>query len=143
MREAKRKTIDGTTYSITPLNPMKSAKILVRLTKALGPSVGMLVDAFKGSDKASVMDMDIGEPISKAIQHLDMSDSEFENLFNSLWVSECISFAKEGDDNFMRVKSVDMHFASFNIAHMFKVLAFILEVNYGDFLGALGVSRGQ
>ena len=110
--EAQSREIDGKTYTVSPFVGEESVKIWTRLVKLLGPSFG------------SWSDVGMGAAVTKLCELLD------ENDFSAFVIRLLKSTRQNGtliDRNVFNVV-----FAG-ELAHLFNVLAFVVEVNYGDF----------
>ena len=136
MREPKKETIDGIQYSVTPMAPMMATKTLTKLVKIAGEPLGKLIDA-KPEGK-SVLDQNIdGALIGQAIKALtdNMDEGQVEKIITTLLNPNLITYCAELDEKFLKLESIDSHFSQHgNLGTMFKLLKFVLEVNYSDFL---------
>ena len=116
MREAQDVTIDGESYTITMMPAGKASKMLVRLGKVFGGSVGGL---FKNKDT------DVEEAIGPAIEGIfaNMSEEMFDKTSREL--VDCALY------NGSKI-AYDVHFAG-RLLLLMKVLKEVLKVNYHDF----------
>lgn len=137
MREPQKITIEGVQYVVTPMAPMKSAKLLTKLLKLVGEPIGKLASAKKEEGK-SIMDSEVdGKLIGEAIEALTnkVDENEMEAILGRLLLGDLITFAKTGDEKFQKLKDIDAHFDQHGgLAQMFKLAKFVLETNYSSFL---------
>jgi hypothetical protein len=119
-REEESKLINGHEWKVTPFPGMYGTKMKVRLGKTLGP-------AFKGVNQ-DIMDADIGVIISGLFEAMD--EEKTPQLIKDLLHGTFI----DGKD---AVKIFDLHFSG-NYKELHEGLAFVLSVNYGDFLELAG-----
>jgi hypothetical protein len=118
----KSVTVDSETYEVTQFGASKGMKMLTRLTKILGEPMGMLF----AEDNAEV---DKALPLAlKALS--DRLDEEM--------VLDTVKQLLTGIRNHDGEIQFETHFAG-RLGHMFKLLSKVLEVQFGDFLGVLGV----
>lgn len=131
MIESKTKSIDGFSYTVTPLPAMSQMKLLTRLLKSAGPSIGQLGAALKGiGSAADLKKLDV-ERLVPAIGALfsALEDAEVEHLTRALLESALV-------DNKGLWPLFNNHFQG-KMLSLFKLIGFALEVNYGDFSGGL------
>ena len=131
MREPVEKTIDGEQYTFCQLPPKKSLKLLMRLLRIVGPTMGVAMDGARGGrvDVKTLLeaDIDIARIVSTLCERLD--ENEVEAIVDGL-LSQTIH-AGNGEVS----KRFDVLFGG-RLPHLFKVLAEALRVEYGDFLAA-------
>jgi hypothetical protein len=121
--ETKTREIDGTEFRVTQLGFATSRKLLVRITKSLGPALALFMGAGKISAK------DFGE----ALEGVD--DAELEHL--SAVLEDVIQFGN-GAGKWPQLDKANREIVfSGRILTFFKVLGFALEVQYADFFDAL------
>lgn len=130
-REPQTREINGHTYTVQMLDGSDSWKLLLKLTKMLGPSLGKLVGS--GSINA-IMDMDIGKSgiVAEAIDAFVTNVSEKE-------LGEVIEKFKKNTlvDNKPLAPVFELHFQGDAITIM-KWLVFALQAQYEGFSDALG-----
>lgn len=129
-RTSKKQTIDGTEYEVFMLPPKKARRILVEMTKVIGPALGGI--AGKG-DLGKLMDSDVsGIDWQAAISGLT------EKLSDEMLDDHMSEFAKvtqvTGKGYLSEV--FDAHFTG-AVDSMFKWYWFALKVNFGNFFSAL------
>ena len=137
MKEVKKIEIDGATYAITPMDPVRAVKMLARLVKAYGGPIKTIVLSKMGGEAKKTEDISplvLGQAIDDLIQAIDPDD--LEKIINELIKPEFISYSTDGA-NYSKIVSINGHFSNYELMHLFKVVKSILEVNYSDFLGGL------
>lgn len=123
------KTIDGEEYTFYRLPPRHSTKILVKILKMLGPSVG---SGFK-EEKIKVrsvldVDIDIGKIITTFFDKLDLD--ELQGIIDVLFTT----IIHKGEGQLSNEATYTKLFQG-KQAHLYKVLFSSLEVEYGNFFG--------
>ena len=130
--QSKEKNIDAHLVKVIEFAARRKLLLQIKLVKLLGPALGAAAGAAKGS---GVLDAKLGpEVIGPAVQKLaDALDPQaFLQLVHELLQDTWI----DGKD----VKTDEAFDANFgNLAFMYKVLGFVLEVNFADFFGAGGI----
>lgn len=125
----EEKIINGTIYKVTTMDAVSALSVQANLIKILGSSFGELSS---GADKDSIKNA-----ISKLTENID--DERVVHLVVKLF-----------DKNVFYVKNTEGHqidtpidfntYFSGKIVEMWQVVFFILEVNFSDVLGKLGLS---
>jgi len=141
----QQKIIDGKSCVVVQYPGMEGLKIWTNLVKLLGPSIALLGKSLGGGD---VKDIQISEIMDREV---DMG-----NLFAS--ISEALVLASDKiDENIMeqlilrilsstKIDNQEINSNSFNLMFcgnyglLFKLVAFVLKVNYESFLGDRGQS---
>ncbi|MBC3540660.1 phage tail assembly chaperone [Rufibacter sediminis] len=126
MLETKEKTIDGHEYQVTQFPALKGMRLAVKIGKLLGDGIG------HAATTGSVMDMDVSKVVAGIVENLD--EEATPNLLLQLFSST------HRDRKEMNESGFNMAYAG-NYMEMGKALLFILEVNYGGFMGALEQAR--
>ncbi len=114
MIETKEKIIDGSSYSVTQLPARRAIKLQTRLVKLFG-------SIFMGNDSSS---------FQSVCQNLD------ENQFESLCMEMIQGVRKNGME--LTPATFDLEFAG-DLAGIYKLLFFVIEVNFSNFLELLGI----
>lgn len=122
MIETKEKVIGKSTYSVTQMTAIRAIKMQARLLRLIGPSFGAMI--------ASGDDSSIPMAITLLTDKLD--EKTFENL-----VIELTQGVRKDGEELTRAK-IDFDFAG-NLNELFRVLQFILEVNFSDFFQEGGI----
>ena len=127
MIESEKKTIDGDTYTIHQLGAGEGRKMLVRLTKVLGPSLGRLAEV------QGEKDPNLSEAIATAIYELSshLTEADLD------WACEVFGKRTElelegGKIQVLDLELQELHFAG-RFGSMLKWLGACLEVNFRDF----------
>ena len=123
------KVINGTTYKVTTMDAISALSVQSNLVKILGSAFGELSD---GSNKYSIKNA-----IKKLTENID--DEKVVSLILKLFERN-VFYVKNVDNNKIDVAiDFDTYFSG-KITEMWQVTFFILEVNFGDVLGKLGLS---
>ena len=130
MAKLVQKNIDGKEYQFGLLNPFKANKLLIKLTKIIGPALGSMT---KGGDVESIMDMDLSEVMEGLCSRLD--EDQLETIMITLFEQVIC----EGDS--MSQSFVETEFKG-SLNTLYKVAFAALEVQFGDFFGGKGVLAG-
>jgi len=129
MRNPVEATIDGEQYTFHQLPAKRSLKLLTRLMRIAGPTIGAALDGIKSGrmDIKAVMDaeIDFSSIVTALCDRLD--ENEVEAIVDEL-LSQVLH-AGQGEIS----QKFDAHFAG-RLPHLFKVLTKALKVEYGDFL---------
>lgn len=146
----KTKIIESKTCIVSPFPGGLGLKILVQLIKLIGPSLTKILGVIgdKGNinslDLNSLLDLDID--VGKLVEAMDeamielCSRMEDEQKVLDLVHQLLLSCTVDG---------VEIDEARFNVVFMgnygllFKLLKFVVEVNYSSFLGSKGFSLDQ
>jgi hypothetical protein len=135
MREPVEKIIDGEQYTFCQLPAKKSLKLLTRLTRIVGPSLGAaLGTSSEGAVGIKAMldrHLDLGAVVAALCDRLE--ENEVEAIVDTL-LSQVIH-AGQGEVS----QKFDVLFAG-RLPHLFKVLGAALQLEYGDFLAGGGVT---
>lgn len=145
MREPVDKVIDGETYTFCQLPPKKSLKLLTRLLRIIGPTVGAAMEGIGAGNLGNVAaligaDIDLSVIVTALCDRLD--ENEVEAIIDTL-LSQVIHNG-QGEVS----KKFDALFGG-RLPHLFKVVGEALRVEYGDFLAgmpdlsALGARAGM
>lgn len=138
-REKKTKQIDGVTYECLQFDVKKSLRILTRLSKHLGGPISMLLKNYDG--KRDLLEQDLSAlDIGGAVQTMmgSLGDDELYDLSRQI----CEDVIAEGHGQ-LKDSIFDAHFKGMDgIPKLFRVVAFALEVNYGNFLSKIAAGGG-
>lgn len=132
MREPVEKTIDGEKYTFCQLPPKRSLKLMMRILRIVGPTLGVAVEGARtgaGVDIGALLttDIDVSRIVSALCERLD--ENEVEAIVDDL-LSQTIHGGK-GEVS----RQFDVLFGG-RLQHLFKVVYAALQVEYGDFLAA-------
>lgn len=131
-REPQTKDIDGHMYTVQMLGGTESWKMLLKLSKMLGPSLGKIVGGVKNLD--SLMDMEIGGGgfIAEAIE------SFVSNVDEPAATSIIEKLKDVSQVNGKPLRGIfELHFQGDGVG-IIKWLVFALQAQYGNFSDALG-----
>ncbi len=125
-RKTESRDIDGLGFSVTQLPGMRAQKMLPRLGKILGPAVAKLGGMAKG-----LGGLDVGA-LGDAAEALfsTLTPEEYESLTRELL--ETAQVTQEGKTAPLMRQYDDV--MAGRVMTGVKLLAFALEVNFGDFL---------
>lgn len=141
MIESRETVIDGVRYRVSQLGARHALRLLTTLAKVLGPGLGKGLDSVlqaKGGGKlaelleADTSKLQLGPAVEALVDRLD--EPTVEAVVNQLADATVLVL---GDKAPQLSAVFDAHFAG-KLGQMFKWLAFALEVQFGDFFGALG-----
>jgi len=138
MIETKEKTIDGRKITVTQFPGRRGLKLKTRLAKLLGPTIFTALKSVSGKSE-NILDKDINletaaGAIEKLLERID------ENIWEAL-VFELLSMTRINGQE-VTSEIFDVEFAG-SFVTLYKILAFILEVNYKDFLGLTGIGLSK
>ncbi len=138
MKEPQTKKIDDFNVIVSAWPARKAWRYQVLFGKIIGPSLKELGAALgsKTQDK-SIMDSDLSyEKIGEAIANLfnNLSEDESEDL-----LLKCMSSVRVNNEE-ITPETFDVIFAG-NLSTVYKIVGFVLEVNYGSFLGKSGIGQ--
>jgi hypothetical protein len=135
MRETQTKVIDGHTYQVQMLPGTKTWKLILRLSKMVGPSLGKMIDSTDGNIgqllESNIKDVFIGEAITALVERMDEADVEI----TIQQLAECTLV------NNKPLKPIfDLHFQGDGIG-VVKWLMFAIKANIGPF--SIGQAKEQ
>lgn len=140
MQEPKSKTIAGYVVTVSPLGAWQSLETLQTLSKMIGPALGKL----GGAAAASIGNE--GDAEKKALEGVTQSlmaalvalqPGELQSVGKALLANTMVLTPKAGPGEEVSILRVfDTEFAGQTLT-VLKVIAFAIEVNYGDFFAAL------
>lgn len=132
-RELIEKRVDGNVYSFQQFNTTKSLKIMSRLSKILLEPITLFFASAGGkASSGNLLDRQLDKDmLGKAVRSLTdrMDEDEVINLIKELTANDNLLVDGKKVD-------FDTHYEG-RLDHLFKVLYAALEVQYGNFLGAL------
>lgn len=134
MIETKHKSIDGKRVTVSQFPARRALALKIKLLKLFGPALAQMLGKVKSLTGGKLLDGSLDE-FSPAIDKLTaaMEPDQFVDLVMELLAMTRID-DKEATSNF------DMDFAG-NLPFMYKVLFFVLEVNFGNFFGKSGIGK--
>ena len=140
MIETKKKTIDKLKISVTQWPARKAFKHKRKLGYIFGPALGEIASGLenaKSGDSDSLLDGDydlskLGVAFEKLFDRL--TDEEIDSIFE--WMFSGVRI----DEKELTEDSIDVIFAG-KMVTVYKVMGFVLEVNFGSFLGQSGIGK--
>lgn len=125
----KLKMIDDIEYKISVMSPSRSIKLLVKIAKILGEPFASMISSVKSAGNEKEADEKFSQALPKVISALvsRLDEDEVLAVIQQL-VSTCECDGKQ--------ISFERHFQA-RLGHLMKVIRVTLEVQYGDFIGAL------
>lgn len=133
--KTEEREIGRYTYRVTQLTAKPARQMLMRLINVIGPSFGAMFDGKASLTQILATDIGIGSGITQLTTRL--TEDELEYVIGVLVREKTIAYHDSGKcPTLENQSSWDLHFTG-ELGEMFKVLAFSLEVNFKDFLGAL------
>jgi len=138
MVDKKEKKIDGMEVMVTQFPARFGFKMQAKLVKIFGPVIGVLLGGTEG-DTDKILDSNLdAEKLAGAIAKLFDSVDENEALALVLQLMQTT-----------RINGQEVNETSFDSLFpgkyqtMYKVLGFVLEVNYGSFFGEGGIGKAM
>jgi len=130
MQGIKKVNIEGQDYEIYNLPLQQATKMLAKIVKMFGPAIGGLV-----GDDLSVKSLDRKINVKSAIVMLSERIEE-----DAVWsmIMQLLGCVRLGTGSQIQP---ELHFEGKQMT-MFKVVAAVLEHNFGDFFGALSGITG-
>ena len=144
MFEVKTKVIDELKFSVSPFDVKSALKLQAELFRIFGPALGSALGAFSKKDKDSETQIDgngIGEAIEKLFTQLD--PDTFYDLIKRMFGKVQVEVTIEGKtpilfDFYEKFDERLTIVFQGKITTIYKVLIFVLEVNYPDFFEKAG-----
>lgn len=132
MIETREKNIDGSTYSVTQLPARRALRLKTKLIKLFGAVLAQMY--LKPSEKTS--EEQTKQDFVRAMEILssNIDEGTFENLIMEI----LIGVRKNGME--LNEKTIDLEFAG-DMVGIYKVVWFVLEVNFANFFSALGIGQ--
>lgn len=128
MISAKDKVIDGARYTVTQMTARQALRMQAKLIKLLGPCMSEALLACMGKNES--------DGFSRAIMAL--ANSLDERSFDGLMFELLQGVRKEGVE--LTEGNINLEFAG-ALNTMYKVIGFVLEANYADFLEEGGIIK--
>lgn len=122
MIETEEKEICGSIYLVTQMPAMRALKMQARLLRLIGPSFGAMI--------ASGEDSSIPVAINLLAEKLD------ENTYEKIILDLLQGVRKDGVE--LTKGFIDLAFAG-NLNELYRVIQFVLEVNFADFFQEGGI----
>lgn len=153
--EQVKKKIGSNTYMVAPFFAAEALKLQTTLVKILGPGVAKLIGAVPTpQDGKSILESNIdGAEIASAVGTLfeHLGEEEFVSLINRILKNVIVELGtpvKEGTQS-IKLVSLSEGENAFNmvfqgkLVDMYKVLFFVIQVNFPDFFELMGKGIGS
>lgn len=124
--KAKHKEIDGVKVSVNPMPAVQGLQAQIKLIKMLGPALKSLKNI--GDIE---QDLPIGEIVGHLVDSLDQVDT-------MNFIRKLLAYAFINNDNIDSDDAFNQYFTQ-NYLLLYKIVVFVLEVNYGNFFGQGGI----
>lgn len=136
-RKTATRQIGDHRYRVTQMKVRKAHRVMTRIVKVIGPSLGALGDELdsKPGGGGSLFGGGLTEAIGKLTEHL--GDDDINWLVDELRPGVELETDVEGSYVPMTPELWDDTFAG-DLLDEFKLLAFVLEHNYASFFSGLG-----
>ncbi len=130
--ETREKEINGSRYTVTQLPARRAIRLKAKLIRILGPVIAQVFVTV--TEKKN--DLDQKDSIVKAVELLgaNLNENDFENTI----VEILQGVRKDGVELVPAI--IDMEFAG-DMASLYQVVWFVLEVNYANFFSMLGIGN--
>jgi len=128
--EVKSRVIGEHTYRVEQFGAKKGGRILVRLAKMLGASIG---GAIESGDKVDATV--IGKTLTSLTDQI--TEEDYDYLCDNFAAKTRVTGGQYGSNEPKLADFFDSHFAG-NYLELGEWLAFCLEANYGSFLAVIG-----
>jgi hypothetical protein len=127
----QERTIDGRTYTVQQLPARKALKTLNRLGKVFGPALAQAATAVGSSAKLDIAAIDVAK-LGGAVEALfaNLEDADLDHFVQTFLESSLV-------DGAPLYAQLDVVFMG-KIDGLLKLLAFAVEVNFGNFMRGLG-----
>lgn len=148
-RDTKHKEIDGIAISVTQWPARKAFKYKRKLGKIFAPAIGELGAAINPDD---IKKLKKGKPKKDDVSFLEKDfdfskvGNAFTMLFDSITEDEIDTIfvwmfsGVRIKDKELTLDEIDVTFAG-EMMTIYKVFGFVLEVNFGSFLGKSGIGK--
>ena len=128
-RESKIKEINGNSWEVHPWPAIHGLKMQVKLAKTIGPALGAM------SKADSVMDMEVSEVFTALAARLEIEES-------TQLIKDLIHGAFVNGRDLTQTAVFNDHFTA-NYGELYQGLAFIIQVNFGNFIELAGAIGSQ
>jgi len=130
MIETREKFIEGATYTVTQLPARRAIKLKARLIKLFGPVMAQIFITATATSAEEQKKNGLVKAIEILGNHID------ENQFESLLVELLNGVRKNGVE--LTPSVIDLEFAG-DIATLYQVAWFVIEVNFANFFSLIGI----
>lgn len=133
MRHSKRKEIDGSTWTVNQFSATEGLRLLTLLMKLCGGPIGRAISALKSGGLTSILDSKVdfsllGEALTELTGRMD--EDEIADLVKRLLACTTVDDREQG--KLRKLNCGDRFDSVFQGRYLtlFKVLGFVLEVNF-------------
>ena len=138
MKEPQNRKIDDLDIIVSAWGARRAWKNQIKFGKVFGPSLRDIGAALgEKQEGTSIFDSNIGfEKIGEAIANLfsNVSEEESEDI-----LMECFTNVRVNNQEITN-ETFDVIFSG-RLATVYKIIGFVMEVNYGSFLGKSGIGK--
>lgn len=140
-----KKTIGSNEYSVTPLPTTQAIRLKSRLLKLVGPTISQAMSAVDIKEGESILDANVdGSALGSAVESLftRLDEDTVLNLVKELIRPVQVVTADAAGEKVVLDFNKDTYFDTFfsgRLDEMYKVVFFVLEVNYKSFFGGEGI----
>ena len=141
--------IGGATFSVAPIPPIQAAGILAKLQRLILPPLAGLTKSGNTSNLESLMNADLsGDNLYNALMSLSnaITEEELQGLIRAILREDCIAveywFEDKKYSGQLDQNKINNIFAG-KIFDMFKLMAKVIEVTYGDFFTIAKIHFGR
>ena len=132
MIETREKVIGGATYTVTQLPARRALRLKAKLIKSFGPALAQFF-------LAATSEKDADERNSQLVKAIEILSCNIdENSFEALVIEMLNGVRKNGLE--LTPPTIDLEFAG-DMASLYQVLFFVIEVNYSNFLEIIGIGN--
>jgi len=141
-RQSFTKKIGENTYEVEQLHLLEAKKVLLILSKKLGPGLAKILSA---SDSLASVSNGLNSMATQAIADgllqlvQDIDEKSLETIQEAFGKSSKI--ITENSSPIMTSATINNHFHGGNMSEYFGWISFCIEVNFVDFLSALGMKK--
>ena len=131
MIKTEETTIDGVKVTVTQFPARLGLKIKVKLMKLAAPAIATATGALKGGLDAEIDSVVLGAAVKELVSNLD------QDVIVDFIITELLQSTRLNDKE-LTEEVFDMEFSG-NYSLLYKVIGYVLKVNYSDFFGKSGI----
>jgi hypothetical protein len=133
MKQPQTREIDGHTYVVTLFPGRRGFKLKTTLLKKLGPGLAAMIGSAKG-ESVSEADLD-GPALAAGVETLFANLGSPDEIMSL--IEKIVSMTRR-DGKEITGALIDLEFPG-HFTELYKVVWFVLEVNFGDFFGGAAI----
>ncbi len=134
--ETKDRTIGDTTYYVTQMPSSRARKLLVRLFKIIGPTIGALTEGSTAGKISEIKVKVICDVLASVAAN--MGDDDLEFFVREILTGGFVKYATASGQPTMSLEVAEIHFVG-KTHDLLRLIGFALEVNFGGFFGEAGL----